>query len=317
MTRSSGRRAAVFLVLLAVLWAAVMAGSAVEPLRTLLAELTDSTGYSDAPAEEIAENLALVCTEDDAAGLIIGDSVCNQVFGPFQDCNEDWTVAATNRAVTLAGQYLLAEQFLDAHPQAEEVWLMLAPDSFAADFDANYGYQYVVTGFAPYGLLSHLDAETRAELARAYGAPFLSEGFVRWINASPLGRKLYLNALVDLGGGLDREGALCPMAQRTLDRLETLCREHGAAFHLVCDPLASTEYRQTSLAALEQAFREAGLYDRYAGYFTDVVWYDPGLFGPDGLHFDYETSDLAFFADVVRDLQQATGGFAGMTLQYD
>ena len=309
-------RLAAFVLAALVLFAGVLGLSAFAPFSEIFAKLTDSTGYSASASEEIGAHIANVQAEDGATAQILVDSVCWHVFDPFSLCNTAYRIDSSNRAVTLAGQYLLAKAFLDAHPGATDVYLILTPDSFAAGFDAGYGYQYAAAPFAAAGLLDGLDETTRAELNAAYGAPFLTKDFVRWADASPLVKKLYLNALEVLPDK-ESEGALPAMAARNLENLAALCEERGAAFHLLCAPLADSEARRTSMAALEEAFRRAGLYDSYATSFTCTPWYDPALFGEDGVLFDNATADMDFYAQVIRDIQAATGLLDGLVLSYD
>ncbi|MGN0983713.1 MAG: hypothetical protein ACI4OI_02625, partial [Gemmiger sp.] len=276
-----------FLFLLAalLLFGGVLVLSAREPFRTPLAKLTASTGYTDDATLDVEYHLANVQTEDGATKLIVGDSVCWQVFNPFEFCNTEYRIDGCNRALTVAGQYLLIEQFLQHHPDATDVYLVLGPASFSAGYDTTYGYQYAALPFAKAGLLGGLDDETRAELCSAYGAPFVSRLFAAWVDASPLGRKLYLNALQALrreAGG----GALIPLAARNLRNIEALCAERGVAFHLLCDPIPDSEASLSALSALEEAFREQGLYDRYASYFTQAPIYPASMFQADGIHFD-------------------------------
>lgn len=308
-------RLAAFVLAALVLFCGVLGLSAFAPFSEIFAKLTDSTGYSASASEEIGGHIANVQADDGAAALILGDSVCWQVFDPFSLCNTAYRIDGSNRAVTIAGQYLLARAFLDAHPGATDVYLIVTPESFSAGFDAGYGYQYAAAPFAAAGLLDGLDKTTRAELNAAYGAPFLTGRFARWADASPLVKKLYLNAL-ELLPARENTGPLIPLAARNLQNLADLCEERGAAFHLLCAPLADTEDRRSTMAALEAAFREQGLYDRYSAYFTQTPWYDPGLFGEDGIHFDNTVADMEFCASVVRDIQTATGLLDGLVLSY-
>lgn len=309
-------RLAAFVLAALVLLCGVLGLSAFAPFSEIFAKLTDSTGYSASASEEIGGHIANVQAADGAAALILGDSVCWQVFDPFSLCNTAYRIDGSNRAVTIAGQYLLAKAFLDAHPGATDVYLIVTPESFSAGFDAGYGYQYAAAPFAAAGLLDGLDETTRAELNAAYGAPFLTGTFARWADASPLVKKLYLNAL-ELAPTQESAGPLISLAARNLQNLAALCAEQGAAFHLLCAPLADTEDRRSTMAALEAAFREQGLYDSYSAYFTETPWYDPGLFGEDGIHFDNTVADMEFCASVVRDIQTATGLLDGLVLSYD
>lgn len=313
-------RLAAFLLAALALFAGVVALSATPLLSEPLAKLTASTGYDDSAGQEMAAHIANVQADDGATRLILGDSVAWQVCDPFSLCNTDYRIDASNRAVTLAGQYLLAKAFLDAHPGATEVCLMLTPESFSAAFDAGAGYQYAASPFAAAGLLDGLDPVTLEEMRRAYGAPFLSKTFARAADASPLVKKLYLNALTALapervpGSG---DGPLASMAARCLQELADLCAQRGADFHLLCAPLPDTDERRDTMNALRTAFADAGLLDEFSSYFDSIPWYDAALFGSDGIHFDSAQADMDFFAGVVRDIQADTGLFDGIVLSYD
>lgn len=309
-------RLVVFLLAALLLFAGVLGISAVEPFSRILAKLTASTGYDASVAEEMGGHIDSVSAPDGATALILGDSVCYQILDPFRLCNDRYRIEASNRAVTLAGQYLLAQAFLDAHPEATDVYLVLTADSFAAQLGSGLAYQYAVAPFARAGLLDNLDGETLAELRADYGAPFLSGTFAAWADASPLVKKLYLN-WVEARDSSQGQGPLTPAARRNLEHLAELCRERGAALHLLPAPVADTQERRASMAQLEQAMRDAGLYEEFSSYFTSVTWYDPALFQADGLHFDYTVADMDFCAEAVRNLARASGLLDGIVLSYE
>lgn len=306
-------RTAAFALAALALFATLLIFSDKEPLRTVLTELTDSTEYATSASAEIMPHIANMQKSDGATKVILGDSVCWQIFDPFNLCNTDYRIDGTNRAVTLAGQYLLAQQFLQFHPEATDVYLVLIPESFSAGADEDYAYQYLVAPFAQAGLLENLDATTQSELRAAYGGVFLRPGLARWFESSPLGKKLYLNSLP---APKTEKGALVPLAVRSLQALADLCAARGVALHLLCAPLPDTENSRAALANLEQAFRDEGLYDTYSSYFTQVCWYDSALFGGDGVHFDSARADQAFFTEVLTAMQQQTGLLEGLVTSY-
>lgn len=313
-------RLAAFALATLAFFAGVLALSATPLFSRPLAKLTASTAYDDSAGQEMAAHIANVQADDGATRLILGDSVAWQVCDPFSLCNTAYRIDASNRGVTLAGQYLLAKAFLDAHPGATHVYLMLTPESFAAAFDAETGYQYAASPFAAAGLLEGLDPVTLGEMRRAYGAPFVTRAFARAADDSPLIKKLYLNALAALGPARapgSGDGPLAPMAARCLQNMATLCAERGVAFHLLCAPLPDTDERHGAMDALRGAFEAAGLAEGFSAYFDSVPWYDAGLFGADGIHFDSAKADMDFFAGVVRSIQADTGLLDGIVLSYD
>ena len=80
-------RLAAFVLAALVLFCGVLGLSAFAPFSEIFAKLTDSTGYSASASEEIGGHIANVQADDGAAALILGDSVCWQVFDPFSLCN--------------------------------------------------------------------------------------------------------------------------------------------------------------------------------------------------------------------------------------
>ena len=97
-------RLAAFVLAALVLFAGVLVLSARQPFSEIFAKLTDSTDYSASASEEIGAHIANVQADDGATALILGDSVCWQVFDPFSLCNTAYRIDGSNRAVTLAGQ---------------------------------------------------------------------------------------------------------------------------------------------------------------------------------------------------------------------
>lgn len=304
-----------FVLLTALGFGLLLAGSGSEPLREPLARLTLSTEYTDSATLEMEAHIENVRTPDAATKLVAGDSVCWQVFAPFSLCNTDYKIAGSNSAVTLAGQYLLIREFLDAHPAATDVYLVVGPYSIGTWFDALNTYNYAVVPFAKAGLLETLDDATRAELYAAYGRPFVSQAFASWVDRSPLGKKLYLNALTR--HSIAWEGALSDGSARMLRQIDELCAQRGAAFHLLCPPLSDETTRQDSMADLADAMRAAGLYDRFGSYFTQAPYYPAELFPTDGIHLDYDAADIDFMTAVLEQMKQTTGLLDGFVTSYE
>ncbi len=78
------------------------------------------------------------------------------MFRRLQKYNEDISIIGSNGAITLAGQYILAEEYLRNHPDATDLYLILLPESLTRTFDTSYGYQYAVMSFAETGTLQLL-----------------------------------------------------------------------------------------------------------------------------------------------------------------
>ncbi len=309
-------RIAAFCLTVLLLFGGVLLLSAKEPLRTPLLVLTDSAGYvTSAAAEEVLPHIANVQAQDGATALIVGDSVCAQVFDPFSLCNTAYRIDGSNAAVTLAGYSVLVQQFLQNHPDAADVYLVVVPETFARGFDGRHGYQYVAVPFTLTGLLPAFSAAAREELHAAYGW-LMHPALARLTEASPLVKKLTLQAVARRVPE-PPAGPLPPLSVDSLRYIQTLCDAHGADFHLLCAPLSDTDGRSQTLAALEQAFRAQGLYEQYSAYFTNVYRYPAADFEPDGIHFSFADTTMEDFAAVIARYQADTGLLAGLVTSYD
>ena len=88
-----------------------------EPARTFLAELTDSTEYiaQNRGPDEIKPYLERTHYPDGTTKLIIGDSVCRQLFSHLQSTNTHIAMLGSNAGLTAAGQYIMAKEYLEHH----------------------------------------------------------------------------------------------------------------------------------------------------------------------------------------------------------
>ena len=105
--------------------------SMTDTFRMPLAYLTNSEEYvtTNVGAAEIIPYINKVQEQSDATKLLVGDSVCAQMYNGLQQYNEDVCIVGSNAAITLSGQYILIHQFLENHEQATDVYLILIPSS--------------------------------------------------------------------------------------------------------------------------------------------------------------------------------------------
>ena len=112
--------------------------SATERFRGAFAVLTDSSGYEEEAEREVSAYLAKSRMPGSYTKLLVGDSVCAQMTEAFFDCNQQYCLVGNNRALTMAGEYLLVKEFLETHENVSEVWLMAGPDLLQTSIDATY-----------------------------------------------------------------------------------------------------------------------------------------------------------------------------------
>ena len=219
--------------------------SATERFRGAFAVLTDSSGYEEEAEREVSAYLAKSRMPGSYTKLLVGDSVCAQMTEAFFDCNQQYCLVGNNRALTMAGEYLLVKEFLETHENVSEVWLMAGPDLLQTSIDATYSYSYVVLPFLQADLLDELDEETAEEMEETFGSLFLKKPVAELIAGSAVNRKLYLNYVKEreeaLEKGESRENqtvGMSDLAERYLRKIYELCDAQGVA----CYPRSAGRY---------------------------------------------------------------------------
>ena len=191
------KKTLIFIILLSAVLVILDLLSMAGPTRTLLAYLTDSRDYIsvNVGADEIKPYISKTGDPDGTRVLILGDSVCHQLFDGLKENTAGISIAGSNAAITTAGQYILAKNYIEAHPDATDLYLFMRPASLTQSFDTEYGYQYAVMPFAETGLIGMLDDDTLKQMEEVYGKVFMNPTVVRMIDLSGPNRKLYLNLL--------------------------------------------------------------------------------------------------------------------------
>lgn len=278
------------LIIFLCLFGAIVLGldvlSAKEPFRGWLAYITESSDYP-AGKDEVAGYIEQIREDGDYTKLVVGDSVCFQMTNGLRAQNGEYSLVGNNRALTIAGEYLLVREFLETHKNISDVYLIVGLDALQTNIDVNYGYQYVAIPFLRDGLLHNLEEETLREMDGTFGMFFMQKGVAELIGDSSVNRKLYLNyikehAAIDPNAGT--EIVLSDTACEYLYKIHDLCEEYGATMYLLPDPLADNEWRHTQAEELQKDFTARGLNELFPKYFDEICYYPDEQF-VDGIHF--------------------------------
>jgi hypothetical protein len=283
------------------------------PFREWFAKLTGSADYKagEGEAEQYIRKVAADASGDvPCRVLILGDSVCNQMFHSLQDCNPSFCIDGNNRGMTLAGEYLLLDEFLRHHNEVTDVYLFIGTDMLRSDIDTIYGYQYVVIPFARYDMLERLAPETIETLTELYGSLFLNKTVACMIGNSSVGRKLYLNYLKEKNevaevGAIEQQW-LSETARIYLPRIHALCRERQITLHLLATPQADNPVNTEQVAAMRDYLETSEYAEYFAEYFQTLAFYPEEQFA-DGIHFGGAYNTQAYFNRLIEELYQEQG----------
>ncbi len=282
-----------------------LVASANEKLGMPIAELTHSKEYiyEDFGPNEIMPYIARVQEKNQYTKLVLGDSVCNQIFERYHGTDSDLCICGTNQAVSMAGQYILAKEFVDNHENVTDIYLIIIMDSLASGFNAQLGYQYAVMPFVETDTIGALDEETRDEISHMYGGFFSKKKTVEIIHKSPLCMKLYLNALAkkDQMFPQKQQGLISDLSYRYLIKLQDLCDKEGIRFHLTPGPHADSENQHVRAEQVRREVEERGDQLDLETYFDQIIYYPEALF-KDRVHFDEDQLKEVFFDELAKDL---------------
>lgn len=257
-----------------------------DPWRIVFARLTDSEEFisMNVGSDEIIPYIEQVQTKDNTTTLILGDSVCRQMFKGLQQYNEDICIAGSNAAVTMAGQYILAEEYTRNHPDATDIYLIVLPTSLCSTFSTNYGYQYTVMPFAETDTLKLLDNNTLEVMESVYGEFFMNPHIVQLIEKSAINRKLYLNMLKKHSTSYEQKTTF-EIADQYIHQIYELCEKNNIEFHLYACPVAESKYQ--IVKELQDDYDNTWMKTQFPDYFDNILFF-PDEQSADGTHFSGE-----------------------------
>ena len=293
-----------FLVLIvAVIFAALDFLSTRGYTREIFAKLTDSEEYfvNNGP-DTVNPIIRKVQKEDGTKVLILGDSVASQLFNDLSDNNPDILILPGNAGVTIAGQYVIAKEYLEHHPDATDIYLFVLPESLGRTFDTKWGYQYAVLPFVETDTLGDFDDNTVQIMEKTYGSLFLNKTVATLVDQSGINRKLYLNYLRDRSEGYIPENYY-EIADQYLVKLEMLCREKGVKLSLI--PCPVSEVKREQIAALESDYKDTATYRIFPQYYHMISYYPAECFGDD-THFSKEYRSREYLDSVIIDMLDGT-----------
>ncbi len=279
--------------------------SAQENWSTPIEVLTKSEefAYGNFGAREIVPYIERVQEKNDYTKLVIGDSVCNQIFNRYYEQNDIYCICGSNQAISLAGQYILAEEFVQNHEEVTDIYLVIIMDSLTTDFGAQLGYQYAVMPFVETDTIDNLDADTRREMYDMYGWFFCQKPIVELIDKSPLNTKLYLNFMYKKEKVFPhkREGLISGVAYRHLEKMHSLCEEKGINLHLTPGPHADLKEQHKMEEVMRRELAANGDPLGMKAYFDSITYYPEELFR-DRVHFDEKKLSDDFFKELAKSI---------------
>lgn len=301
----------VFVVTFGIILGGLVIMSFRESYSEFFARVTNSAAYNNEPTKEIMPYLDSAGNSEDAyTKLIIGDSVCHQMMNPFQEYNDTYAILGNNAATTIVGQYLLAEKFIENHPETTDIYLILRAFPGGGFSMTGWTYQYLVIPFTLDGRLGDIDENTMEKLKEIYGGVFLEEEVIERLDQSAPLKKIYLNSI----GNIYCDDVVIGI--QYLEKLNELCSERDMTLHLLHAPVSENVKEEIS-AEQEKVFTyncSEGVRCLLQVFYDSITYYPADAFR-DGIHFTKEKGSLENLRGYIHDLQNRCGELTDLKLE--
>ena len=267
--------------------------------RDIIADLTDSTEYLQNNGPEFVNPIIRKAQkEDGTTKLLVGDSVCYQLFNGLQEFNPDFSILPSNGALTMTGQYALAKEYLDHHPDATDIYLIILPESIGRTFDTKWGYQYAVVPFVETDTISNYDENTIRIINDTYGELFTRKTVATAVERSGINRKLYLNYMRGRTEGYVLSDDF-ELSDQYLTKLLNLCNERDVNLHFY--PCPVIEGKKDYVSRLSTQYPKTQTYLVNPDYF-DMIYYYPDELSGDGSHISTQYLQEVTVEYVIRKM---------------
>ena len=223
--------------------------------------------------------------------VIIGDSVARLIFAPdYQDETDTTCYLATNQAITVLGNYILLNRYLENNPQTEEVYYIVRPQSLANPLWFNFSFQYFIVPFYNGTYKQYIDDDTCKYIEDRFGKLYATNDIVKsFIENNAYYMDVYLNNVLEQQLEVRDEKHLSDLTIKYLPNIKVLCYRHGGKLKVRAAPLPDTKDNR-DWAEFEQQIVDNGLSDLLGDYIDGIDYYPEEAFG-DEAHFTQEYLD--------------------------
>ena len=217
--------------------------------------------------------------------MLLGDSVGKQMFDSSEE-NDTINSLTSNQAISVAGQYILLDNYIKAGNQIDTAYLFFTPFSFVNNLDQIFTYNYFVKPFYRDQYMHLILPVAQRQISKI---PFISVSHwpvVLTSNWSPEYKPR------------DKQqfNLLSPVSVVYLHKMSALAKQHHFKLILIAAPV-STKKKKDVETLNRQEITDNSLQNEFKGFFESTVWLDESNF-KDGTHlkepqkFKYRYKDL-------------------------
>jgi len=209
--------------------------------------------------------------KNNAKKVLLGDSVGKQMFDSMED-NDTVNSLTSNQAISMAGQYLLLNNYIKAGNRIDTAYVFFTPFSFANNLDQIYTYNYFVKPFYTSEYMAQMSPIVKNQIEKIPFATIAHHPAILTSNWSPEYES----------DETPEFSFLSPVSVEYLHKMSTLGKKNGFQLVLISAPV-SKKKRQDVASLHRDEIALYNLEEEFKGYFENIMYLDESYFS-DGTH---------------------------------
>lgn len=222
-----------------------------------------------------------------ARKILLGDSVGKQLFDNTEE-NDTVNSLACNQAISMAGQYILLDNYLKAGNAIDTVYVFFLPFSFSNNLDQIFTYNYFVKQFDRNEYQHLISGVARQQLDKIPLTGIAQFPAVLTSNWAPDYQP-------------EKESSsrfLSPVSVDYLHKMLNLAKKHH--FKLVLRAAPVSEKKKREVAMLDKGeIAKYHLQDAFKGYFESIIYIEEKHF-MDGTHLIHPENFKGLYKNTIK-----------------
>lgn len=221
-----------------------------------------------------------------ARKVLLGDSVGKQMYDNLEE-NDTINSLACNQAISVAGQYILLHNYLEAGNTIDTAYIFFTPFSFVNNLDQIFTYNYFVKPFYRDEYKSLFTPLVKQQVAKI---PYTD---IAWYPAI-----LTNNWSPEFQTKDPKINFLSPISIEYLHKMSDLAKAHHFKIVMVSAPVSYKKKPEVELLNRSEIAAN-GLQEVFKGFFESIIYLDESNF-VDGTHLEFPEKFKGRYKNLVR-----------------
>ncbi len=222
-----------------------------------------------------------------ARKVLLGDSVGKQLFDGAQE-NDTVNSLTSNQAISMAGQYVLLDNYLKAGNTIDTAYVFFTPFSFVNNLDQIFTYNYFVKPFYRTEYMQLMTPEVKKQVSKIPFTDIAHWPAVLTSNWSPEFQTKDKPTF----------NLLSPISAQYLHKMSALAKQHHFRLVLVAAPVSLKKKKEVELLNRQEII-DNNLQQEFKGFFESIVWLDESNF-KDGTHLKQPEKFKNRYKNIIR-----------------